>query len=295
MFKARKYNWLSSIQPDTKLQLDSLQSAMVAFYSKPKFREGYNRLLAEKDILSRPNGAEKAFLEWLAPQKVNNILEVGCGLGYMWDRISQVQGSINYTGIEVSEQIIESNAVKWPEAHWHAKSVYNISELNNQFDLVFSMYVLEHLVYPEKALDAMLQAMRPHGKLLLVFPDFQAKGSFPSQKLGIGLERTAFQKIKKGKLLDGIISFLESRIFLPARLKKLQKHPGQFMINITPVCLDHAMNDLWPDADAVFVAGKMEVEKWASTRQLTVSYPFGKSGFFKFHAFMVLEKESNTI
>jgi SAM-dependent methyltransferase len=218
------------------------------------------------------------------------ILEIGCGNGRIYHEIEELLGNTNFTGIEVDKFTIERNANRWPDKKWICSGIYDIALPEKSFDLIYSFYVLEHLVFPEKALRKMYSLLRPGGTLVLVFPDFTSTQRFPSQQLGWGRERTAMEKLKKGKLLDALFSLYHSRISLKKGLQWLLKYPGSFYINTTPICLATDMTDVWPDIDAVYISNKKEVEYWADGLKMKVEYPYGKKGDFAQHAFMVLTK-----
>jgi SAM-dependent methyltransferase len=285
-----KIDWYPSTDVKYENELESLDKELLAFYSKPSSRCQYNVILEEKGSKDIPDGAEKAFLEWISKKKYKHILEIGCGMGWMFNRISQIKTEVQYTGIELSESQIYENMKRFPKASWVVGSAYQVPLQPFSFECVFSLYVLEHLVYPKRGLDNMYQLLKPGGTLLLVFPDFVAKGNLPSQKLGYGYERTAMEKLKKGKILDGILSLIDSRIILPSALRSLRNKTGGFYINANPICLIGAIQNLWSDIDAVYISHKLEVEQWALQKGMKVTYPFGKKGFFAAHAFMVLEK-----
>jgi len=287
----RKYNWLSSANPENQVALEFLDRRMNAFYSLPELRDGYDLLLERKGKAIAPEGAEMAFLDWAQNQDFSKVLEVGCGLGWMYNWLRGIRKEINYTGVEISEKLTAINKTQWPEAEWLSSSVYDLPLTNESFDLVYSFYVLEHLVFPIKGLEKMLSLLKPGGRMVLIFPDFISKKNFPSQKLGFGIERTAKEKIKSGRFMDALLSILDSRIILPFKLNQIKRKPGNFNINIKPLCLEAKPNELWPDADAVYLANKVEIEHWAKAHQLSVSYPFSKNGFFSDHAFMVIAKE----
>jgi 2-polyprenyl-3-methyl-5-hydroxy-6-metoxy-1,4-benzoquinol methylase len=286
----RKFDWCSSNDYRNKEKLDALELELKIYYSSLGKRQSYNEMLEKKGRLPNPEGAEAAFLEWFQKQKISNILEIGCGMGWMYERLQAVSSNIHYTGVELDDKQINENENKYPEAKWLNKSVNELDFEPEKFECVFSLYVLEHLVYPESALNTMVSLVKPGGYLLLVFPDFVEKGNLPSQHLGFGYERTAMAKIRRGNIFDGLLSYMDSRFFLPKALKQIEKLKGEFWINWNPLCLRDNIDVVWPDIDAVYIANKTEVAFWARKNNLEIEYPFGTNGFFAHHAFLAIKK-----
>ncbi len=290
MFRRFYKNWISSIHDENLAVLEKLQHDLGLFYAIPSKRQPYNELLKRKGQGKEMDGAENAFLEWIVDFENVQMLEIGCGLGWMYQQLARGNPAIRYTGVELSDEVIEKNRKRFPQSEWHRASTYGLPFENESFDLIFSFYVLEHLVFPENGLKEMLRVLRPGGKLVLIFPDFAEKGTLPSQQIGKGLERNAIQKLKNGKPVDASLSFIESRIILPEALRHIKRAPGKFFINITPLCLNTTMPFIWPDADAVYIANKVEIEDWGRRNHLSLQFPAGKTGFFNHHAFMVFTK-----
>src|SRR5262249_14135275 len=157
------------------------------------------------------------------------------------------------------------------------------------FDVCFSLYVLEHLVYPRRALAEMLRVLRPGGRLVLVFPDFVAGGILPSPQVGLSPPRRAVEKLAPGTLLPALVSLYDSRVRLPRLLRRAPARQGPFPVNARPLCLsDPAL--MGPDVDAIYIASKREVQEWAEGERLAVEYPDGTDGEMSFQAFMVLAR-----
>jgi len=283
-------NWISSVSPSNESILINLEERMKNYYQSIEKRIKYNELIKLKDDDAEQDPVTSGFIQWLQGKIFIEILEIGCGNGRIFYEIENYLGNSTYTGIEVDRITIERNTRRWPTKKWIFSGIDTIELPKNSFDLVYSFYVLEHLVFPEKALQKMYSLVRPGGYLVLVFPDFSSSQRLPSQKLGVGRERSAMVKLKKGKLIDALISFYHSRIVLRNALKCLYKNSGGFYINSEPICLEDDNTDVWPDIDAVYISNKKEVEYWAKGLNMKVEYPYGKQGHFSNHAFMVLTK-----
>ena len=148
------------------------------------------------------------------------------------------------------------------------------------------MYVLEHLVCPEKILDEMLRVTKEGGHAILLFPDFLRPGRFVSQQAGFGFG-TAKEKLKQGTLPDTVVTFYDNRLRFPKMLKRLKRRIGGFTVHLQPACLYYP-NMAHPDFDAVYIASKAEVMNWAIRQGYGVYLPKGVQGLFKDHAFVVI-------
>lgn len=290
MSLTRKFDWISSVDDRNCERLDALHEQLAKYYTEAITRLGYREMIKVEESLAPTDIITQSFLQWFQGRRIHKVLEVGCGEGRIFQYLSQQITDLDYTGIEMDEVTINNNILKWPSQCWLHKSVYNIDFEPKSFDLCFSFYVLEHLVYPTKALERMLEMVKPGGYLLLVFPDFTRSGRFPSQHIGIGPDRSALKKLKKGRLVDAVISLYDSRIRLKPSLKKISEQPGKFLINANPLCLHFNDEQLWPDIDAVYLASKIEVAKWAEGKGLEAVFPFGTNSPFDEHTFMTIKK-----
>jgi 2-polyprenyl-3-methyl-5-hydroxy-6-metoxy-1,4-benzoquinol methylase len=285
-----KYFWISSKAPENFDKLLDLNEKMHTFYSESKSRTEYDKILENKGTFLEPDGAELDFMNWFNGKKFDRILEVGCGQGWMGKRLVDANPSIKYYGLEVSAEIINANKVRFPHLNWIDGVIYSLDSIEGDFDLVFSFYVLEHLVFPELGLSNMMSKVKPGGSLFLVFPDFIQKKALPSQKLGFACIQNSKAKFKQGRYIDAFLSFIENRLILQPKLSKIKSSRGAFMINAKPVCIDEGCKKFWRDADAVYIASKEEVMLWAKKNGYISILPFGKTGFYANHACLVIQK-----
>jgi SAM-dependent methyltransferase len=286
---SRLFNWVSSTTTSPQL-LELLQEKMTWFYGSAEGRENYQSMLDQKDNWNPPTGSVGyEMTQFIINSDKEKILEIGCGSGQIYNYIYNSGFKGDYTGIDVPAYIINHNQEKYPQAKWLSGLVYQIPFEDSHFDICFSFYVLEHLVYPEKGLLEMLRVVKPGGYLILVFPDFVETGHLGSQQLGFSHEIRAMEKIKKGRLIDGLITFYDSRFRLPAALKKAREKHGSFPINIAPKCLDYP-DVMSSDIDAIYIASKQEINEWAIQKGLKTVFPAGTKGDFREHSFIVIHK-----
>lgn len=98
------------------------------------------------------------------------ILDIGCGNGSLSYLISQ-QG-YEVVGIEDSESGIKFARSNFPSCQFIQSNIYELpySELEKSFDVVISVEVIEHLMYPGELIKAAKKCLKPDGKLILTTP-----------------------------------------------------------------------------------------------------------------------------
>lgn len=285
----RQFRWMSSVTGDTKV-LSVLNQQMSCFYGQAEGRELYQKMLDTiEDNLPSQDSVRHLMPKYICDLKPESVLEIGCANGRLYRQLRSYGYTGTYSGIEVADYIIEKNKLRHPEAVWRCANVYEIPFPDNSFNICFSLYVLEHLVYPERALREMLRVVKPNGSLILVFPDFVELGRFPSQQLGFSPAITASKKLQSGKFIDALVSLYDSRVRLPKILKTAVSIFGSFPVNTRPLCLSYS-SVIGTDVDAVYIASKHEVYDWAFKNGYQVDYPCGVEGEFAVQAFMAVRK-----
>lgn len=116
---------------------------------------------------------EKQFRRWLpfydkSDWLGKNFLDVGCGMGRnsYWP---MSYGAANGLAIDVDQRSLEAarrTLRSFSDMQICAKSAYDIDQ-QNAFDIVFSIGVIHHLEFPEKALERMAAAARPGGDVAI--------------------------------------------------------------------------------------------------------------------------------
>lgn len=132
----------------------------------------YNRLTRRRGLY--------AFLASLPPDAV--ILDVGCGNDSPY-RIKTCFPRMLYTGIDIGDynqtrpMLADRYVVTSPDLF-----ASTIRDLGPQFDAVISSHNLEHCDAPDETLRAMLQVIKPDGKIFLAFP-CEASTDFPHRQV----------------------------------------------------------------------------------------------------------------
>jgi 2-polyprenyl-3-methyl-5-hydroxy-6-metoxy-1,4-benzoquinol methylase len=106
----------------------------------------------------------------LSSQAKLRVLDLGCGNGSLSHLIAQ-QG-YEVVGVEDSESGINFARQSFPDCHFIQASIYDLpyAELENSFDIVLSVEVIEHLLYPKELVRAAKKCLKPNGRLILTTP-----------------------------------------------------------------------------------------------------------------------------
>ena len=99
-------------------------------------------------------------------QNVQTIADIGCGSGYFTRLLAERYQPNRIVGFDFSEEALKLARSVYPAAEFRQHDVY--TPINEEFDLLFCTEVLEHLDYPEKALDNLCAAA---SKIVLTVPN----------------------------------------------------------------------------------------------------------------------------
>lgn len=144
---------------------------------------GYNRKgISRKEIANGYDKiADKIFMSdkfyqtciKIAGKIEGNIIDIGCGQGFLLEKILK-KFKINLAaGIDISPQLCSIAVNRIPNATILNLDAEDIDTKFNEslFDFVFMTEVLEHLLDPWKVLIKVSKILRPNGKLILTVPN----------------------------------------------------------------------------------------------------------------------------
>ncbi|MDB5175738.1 MAG: class SAM-dependent methyltransferase [Candidatus Saccharibacteria bacterium] len=98
-------------------------------------------------------------------------IELGCGEGFSTERLRKIlPEGITLDASEFVEQLVPLAQAKNPTVTITQESIYELQHKPESYDLVFLLEVLEHLDYPEQALEEITKILKPGGKLILGVP-----------------------------------------------------------------------------------------------------------------------------
>jgi trans-aconitate methyltransferase len=102
-------------------------------------------------------------LGWLAPQKDEHILDIGCGSGTLTEKISE-SGAI-VTGIDASPEMIAKAKQAYPGIEFFVKDATDFS-FDKKFDAVFSNATFHWIKNQQQLLQSIYNNLKPGGRLV---------------------------------------------------------------------------------------------------------------------------------
>ena len=185
------------------------------------------------------------------------VIEIGCGRANILK--TGVVAQRRYTGCDFSRQVMEENRRAYPEATFLCiEDVAEFPVPAGSYDYVFSHYVLEHCVFPNRFLDECVRVLKPGGTLSILCPDFLGTGRMSSQRSGFS-PGTGREKLARRKLLDALVTGFDNKLRIPLYACWLRalagRRPG-FYINLQPTCFTDAFS---ADVDAVYLTFADEI------------------------------------
>jgi SAM-dependent methyltransferase len=136
-------------------------------------------------MLNRPIETERharRIMRYLRPRDSDRLLEVGCGRGWLTQRMQERIPSTY--GVDVNPRSI----VHGVTANLHVMDAVALEFDDEQFDHAYSFHAIEHIVDAAAALREMRRVVRPRGRILLVYPAEPIRGLYamPGAWLGFG-------------------------------------------------------------------------------------------------------------
>jgi 2-polyprenyl-3-methyl-5-hydroxy-6-metoxy-1,4-benzoquinol methylase len=98
-----------------------------------------------------------------------SVLDVGCGFGNLLNLISAQYPEASLLGTDFSESKIYHLKGIYSNIDFKVHNIYDA--LEGTFDLIICTEVLEHLLYPRKALVRLVEALNSNGKAFITVPN----------------------------------------------------------------------------------------------------------------------------
>lgn len=126
--------------------------------------------------------------------KAKKILDIGCGEG---TRIGLLKTTGKKFGVDINNYAINKAKKNYPEVEFIKSDIVKIPFDFEYFDLIYSMFVIEHVLEPEKVLKEAIRVLKKDGIFILGAPNY---GS-PNRRSPVSKENK-FLKLFKGLSLD---------------------------------------------------------------------------------------------
>lgn len=132
-----------------------------------------NRLKAQVQLFW--NKEVKRYKEFGMKQGMK-VIELGCGPGFVLERLSEEFSVIDLTGVEIDDNLV-NYAMEYlkqkKNIHIHQGSVLDITLPDNTYDFAISRLVIEHLSDPVAAIKEVCRILKPGGRAVFVDNDFE--------------------------------------------------------------------------------------------------------------------------
>jgi ubiquinone/menaquinone biosynthesis C-methylase UbiE len=180
----------------------------------------------EKQFVNRERKAQRNIakleqhLEHLDKQNINNVLELGCGIGGVSAHLAD-KYQMNVYGTDFDPQQIEIARRMYPEndrLRFGVEDASNLSCEDNIYDLVVSQNVFHHVPDWEKAIQEICRVLKPGGYLMwldLAFPQWIIKifrpfvknyGLYTFDNIESEFTQNGFLVVYRKRLLHGIFT-----------------------------------------------------------------------------------------
>jgi SAM-dependent methyltransferase len=101
-------------------------------------------------------------LKKIRNDKIEKVLDLGCGDGRAYDWLVERIPNLNYLGIDINDSPEVSSRTR-TDCLMQSYDGQNIPQSDSTFDLCFTNQVFEHVRYPEKVLLEINRVLRPGG------------------------------------------------------------------------------------------------------------------------------------
>jgi len=184
-----------------------------------------------------------------------NVLEFGCGTAHLCPGVENRGGA--YTGMDHSAELLEENRRNFPSARFHAIG----TETGEMFDLVASLYTIEHVTNPPAYLEQLWNFSKPGGLIAVICPELIDNNALaPSLYYG-STPRRFREKVRALDWADACSHVIDLK-WRAARWKARARGapPGAFWINTRPSELNGGIHGI--DTDAIHLPRLADLKWW---------------------------------
>jgi SAM-dependent methyltransferase len=150
--------------------MSNAEDARVA-YAVGAFRDPQAELRRLQQQAAVLADAEEAALDALGMPAAGDVLDLGCGPGFVAERIQKRRVGLKVVGVDRDPEIVAQARGRLPAFEGDAASLPFES---SAFDCVLVRLVLRHLDRPDRALAEVHRVLRPHGRAIVIDSDDDA-------------------------------------------------------------------------------------------------------------------------
>lgn len=141
--------------------------------------ENVDNIYSNKEYIDKYMDSERlSFYDKIIKTLIDNnvildnksIADFGSGTGHLLEKITRKFYNINGLGLEFSKEAICRSKEYFPKIDFIEHNIYDIYE-DKKFDVIFCTEVLEHLEYPQKALNNILRTLNKNGIAIITVPN----------------------------------------------------------------------------------------------------------------------------
>jgi len=104
------------------------------------------------------------------PLRNRTILDVGCGLGDMWEWFTEIGEPVSYVGLDLTPEMVERARRRFPDVRFVAGSLPDAAGELGKFDCVFASGIFAHRhTQPDAYMHMQIRAMYDLCGLVLAF------------------------------------------------------------------------------------------------------------------------------
>jgi SAM-dependent methyltransferase len=258
--------FLSAVDPSSRIILESLEGRLADYYAKPAYHDEWIKGL-NASWCEESHRAQVAMCDLIAPN--SSVLEVGCGDGAAALEILQRTRGANYTGIDLNAHAWRDRfggSASGSRRRFEIGSATRLPFEATTFDVVLSMFVLEHLVFPHEFLSGAWRVLRPNGRLIVIAPDFSCN-AMASERIGTSYG-SGRDKLRRGRWWDAATTWWDTRVRIArqrrVRRRRLRHGDTWFPILTEPRCFK--LPGFVPDSDAVYPSCPEEITNYFEGR-----------------------------
>ena len=185
----------------------------------------------------------------------DRVADFGCGSAHAAAALGNPE---RYTGIDWSERQVAADSEKYPAARFFSSSLYATPLNDGELDWSFSLFVLEHCVFPTRLLDEMLRVVHDGGRIAIICPQMRPH-VMNSMWSGLSAIQSFWEKIRRRKYVDALWHLIELRVLFPIFCRLSDRRSRQFLIYPQPRCFYAPYTS---DTDAVYWADEREVRDY---------------------------------
>ena len=104
--------------------------------------------------------------------KDSHILDAGCGLS-AWTT-NALRKKFIISGVDGEPDAISACKILYKNQDYQIGDLYNLKYKNNTFDAIVMREVIEHFIFPEKAVKEIYRILKPGGKIIITTPNYDS-------------------------------------------------------------------------------------------------------------------------